>query len=131
MNNELLKDHPGIAFGAWLKAKRQARGIIARIFAGQIWLSPAQYAEVEVGVVGWVGDKQDKLIPLSLDFEQPDHSMFKKLLKLARAGLQLTFDKIFTPEELKPVRAAHSQGKQMTKLEEDALLALVFKPLPA
>jgi len=129
MNNTHTQEHPGVLFGAWLKAKRQARGIIARLFAGQIWLSPSKYAEVEVGVVRWIGQKQELIIPILLDFSVDERQKFTELLKAAKNTIALTFDKIFKKEELRPVRAAHSQGKQITQEDEEALLALVFQPL--
>ena len=127
----MSQQHPAKAFGGWLKAKRQARGIIARIFAGQVWLSPAKYAEVEVGVVQWVGVNQEAIIPRLLDLATAELQKFNELLSAARVAVALTFDKIFSKEDLKPVRAAHSLGKQITLEEENALLEIVFQPLPA
>ena len=125
------RNHPGRKFGAWLKAKRQAKGIIARIFAGQVWLSSSQYAEAEVGVVRWIGTKQERIIPILLDLADKETTKFTELLKAARGAVALTFDNIFSREEMRPVRAAHAQGKQMTKEDEDRLLDIVFQPLPA
>ncbi len=128
MNKE---QHPAQAFGLWLKAKRQAKGIIARIFAGQIWLSPSKYAEVESGVVKWVGSKQEAVIPILLDLAEAELKKFEKLLKAAKDAAALTFASIFNKTDLKPVRAAHSQGKQFSLDEENALLEIVFQPLRA
>lgn len=124
------QQHPGIVFGAWLKAKRQAKGVIARIFAGQIWLSPSKYAEVEVGVVGWIGEKQAKIIPILLELADVEIENFNKMLQAAKGAVKLTFESIFKKDDLKPVRAAHTQGKQITLEEETALLEIVFRPLP-
>ena len=125
------EQHPAKAFGAWLKAKRQSKGIIARIFAGRLWLSPSKYAEVEVGVVKWVGDNQQAIIPILLELAEAEVVKFKELLQAAKTAVALTFESIFTKNDLKPVRAAHSQGKQITLEEENALLDIVFQPLPA
>jgi hypothetical protein len=123
--------HPGKAFGAWLKAKRQAKGIIARIFAGQIWLSHSKYAEAELGVTKWIGQKQQAIIPILLELAEGEVKKFNQLLEAAKRATALTFDKIFKRDDLKPVRAAHSQGKQISLEEENALLDIVFQPLPA
>jgi hypothetical protein len=131
MNKASTHQHPGKVFGAWLKTKRQAKGIIARIFAGQVWLSPSKYAEVEVGVSHWIGQKQEAIIPLLLELAADEQRHFLELLRAARNAIGLTFDKIFKKEDLMPVRAAHSQGKQVTEEEATALLAVVFQPLSA
>lgn len=123
--------HPAKAFGAWLKAKRQAKGIIARIFAGQVWLTPSKYAEVEVGVVKWVGINQEANISRLLELVETELATFTQLLSKARTASALTFESIFSKDDLKPVRAAHSLGKQISLAEENALLEIVFKPLPA
>src|SRR5438105_2595717 len=39
--------HPAKKLGAWLKKRRQHEGLVLRVFAGQIELSPAEYAEAE------------------------------------------------------------------------------------
>jgi hypothetical protein len=128
MNNA---NHPAVKFGAWLKAKRQAKGIIVRVFAGQVWLSPSKYAEVELGVTKWIGEQQGKIIPILLELEEAERKLFDELLHAAKEAVALTFKDIFKPEDLKPVRAAHSLGKQITLVEEEALLEIVFRPLPA
>jgi len=128
MNKE---QHAAKAFGLWLKAKRQARGIVARIFAGQVWLSPAKYAEVEIGVVKWIGENQKAIIPILLKLTGAELVKFQKLLAAAKSAAALTFETIFDRDDLKPVRAAHCQVKQFTLDEENALLDLVFKPLAA
>ncbi|MEI8289750.1 MAG: hypothetical protein WCH99_09770 [Verrucomicrobiota bacterium] len=125
------QQHPAKAFGSWLKAKRQSKGIIARIFAGQIWLSPSKYAEVEIGVVKWVGENQQAIIPRLLELAGAELQKFEQLLQAAKIAAALTFETIFKKDDLKPVRAAHSQGRQITLEEETALLEIVFQPLPA
>jgi hypothetical protein len=127
----MSEQHPAKAFGSWLKARRQARGIIARIFAGQIWLSSSKYAEVEVGVVKWIGSNQQAIIPMLLELAENEIAKFDQLLQAARVAAALTFASIFKRDDLKPVRAAHSQGKQISLEEENALLEIVFQPLPA
>lgn len=129
--SDTKNQHPAKELGNWLKAKRQAKGVIARIFAGRIWLSPAKYAEVEIGVVRWVGNQQEQIIPILLELSQKDAEEFKKLLKAAKEAVALKFEEIFSRADLQPVRAAHSQGKQMTRDDEKALLDVVFSPLPA
>jgi hypothetical protein len=128
MNKE---QHPAQVFGSWLKARRLTRGIIARIFAGQIWLSPSKYAEVELGVVKWVGENQKAIIPMLLKLTHVELAKFHKLLAAAKSAAALTFENIFKRDDLKPVRAAHCQLKQFTLEEESALLDLVFRPLTA
>ena len=122
--------HPAKAFGAWLKSRRQAKGIIARIFAGQIWLSPSKYAEVEIGVVKWVGKNQEAIIPMLLNLAGAELKKFNELLQAAKSAAALTFETIFKKVDLRPVRAAHCQVKQFTLDEENALLEIVFTPLP-
>lgn len=131
MNNATSQQHPGRLFGAWLKAKRQAKGIIARVFAGQIWLSPSKYAEVEVGVANWIGEKQERIIPILLELAEAEAKKFQQLLAAARSAAVLKFTDVFKKDDLKPVRAAHAQGKQISLEEENALLEIVFRPLPS
>lgn len=128
--NTKNQHHPAKVFGAWLKAARQSKGFIARIFAGQVWLSPSKYAEAEVGVVKWIEKKQETIIPILLDFAKAEIEEFSKLLAAARSAAALTFETIFNKDDLRPVRAAHSQGKQITLEQEGALLDIVFQPLP-
>lgn len=79
----------------------------------------------------WVGDNQQAIIPILLELAEAEVVKFKELLQAAKTAVALTFESIFTKNDLKPVRAAHSQGKQITLEEENALLDIVFQPLPA
>lgn len=62
MTEHTHTNHPAVKLGRWLKQRRQQAGLVARVFAGQIELSPAEYAEAEGGVVRWLGAEQAKLI---------------------------------------------------------------------
>lgn len=123
-----MKRHPAIAFGAWLKARRKQTGVVSRVFAGRIALAPSQYAEVEAGVVQWVQKEQEKLIAENLSLISDDLTTFNDLLARARRAPALSFDEIFTREQLEPVRA-RSRGKQMTEAGKNAILDAVFRPL--
>jgi len=83
---------------------RQARKIIARVFAGQVGLSPGEYAEVEAGVVRWVHEKQEHLISVLLDMDGDAIAKFNYLLSQAREAGSLRFDDVFTREQLSPSR---------------------------
>ena len=84
-----------------------------------------------MGVVKWIGENQKTIIPILLRLSAVDLVKFRKLLALAKSVATLTFDSIFQKDDLRPVRAAHCQVKQFALDEENALLDVVFKPLPA
>jgi len=67
---ENLAQHPAVKFGQWLKAARQERGIVKRLFAGEISLSASKYSEVEAGVIRWIEAKQEMAITVVLEFSQ-------------------------------------------------------------
>lgn len=121
--------HPAVALGEWLREKRQARNLVARVFASAVWLSHAKYAELELGVIKWVSQKQELLIPLFLGLNKVEKAEFDAKLKNARSEKNLCFSDIFTRDELRPVRACHHNGKQITKEDEERILNAVFAPL--
>ena len=121
--------HPARELGAWLKTRRQQQGLVLRIFAGQVELSPAEYAEAEAGVVRWLGGVQQKLIPQVLGLAGSDRRRFLILLAKARAAEPLEFDDIFTREQLEPVRLRQAKGKQSAAYAKEEILNAVFVPL--
>jgi hypothetical protein len=124
------QNHPAKEFGMWLRNKRLLRNLVARVFAMKVWLSHAKYAELELGVVEWVSQKQELLIPLALELNDAEKSEFHAKLKAAKSGKRLCFSDIFPDREvLRPVRACHHNGKQITKADEDHVLDVIFAPL--
>ncbi len=121
--------HPAKALGSWIKTRRQQQGLVLRIFAGQVELSPAEYAEAEAGVVRWFGKKQELLIPQVLGLPAPERRQFLALLAKARAAEPLAFEDIFTREQLEPVRLRHTTGKQAADDAKKEILDAVFAPL--
>lgn len=122
-------NHPAKQLGAWLKARRQRQGFVARVFAGQIELGPAEYAEAEAGIVRWIGHDQEGLICQVLTLSPAERQEFFKLLAQARAGRPLEFADIFTREQLEPVRLRCEGRKRMTKADKEAIVDAVFAPL--
>ena len=100
-----------------------------RKFAGQIELSPAEYAEAEAGVVRWLGEEQETLIPQILGLSPLDRRQFLAMLAKARADRPLEFKDIFTREQLEPVRLRHAKGKQTAAHAKKEILDAVFAPL--
>jgi len=98
--------HPAKELGAWLKTRWQRQGMVLRVFAGQIGLSPAEYAEAEAGVVRWLGQEQEALVPQVLALSPPERKHFMTILVRARAVEPLEFDDIFTREQL--ARKSHT-----------------------
>jgi transcriptional regulator with XRE-family HTH domain len=121
--------HPAKELGAWLKTKRQQQGLVLRVFAGQIELSPAEYAEAEAGVIRWLGREQETLIPQVLGLSTPDRRQFLALLVKARAAQPLEFKDVFTRAQLEPVRLRHARGKQAAARAKKEILDAVFAPL--
>src|SRR5438067_5965641 len=101
------KNHPAVRMGRWLKSMRQARGIVKRLFAGEISLSASKYSEVEAGVVRWIESKQEKAIRVVLELADEELAEFKELLSKARKAVALSFDMLFRAEQLEPVRYRH------------------------
>ena len=124
-----MNTQPGIDFGGWLKAKRRSKQIIARIFAGRIGLSPAEYAEVEEGIVKWLREKQKALIPILLDFSEDETAEFNYKLDLAVEAGPVEFSDIFTQEQLTPVRMCTRLDEPLTPELKGHILKAVFTPL--
>ena len=121
--------HPAKELGAWLKARRQRQGLVARVFAGQIELGPAEYAEAEAGVVRWVGEDQERLICQVLMLSPAERQEFMKLLAQARAAKPLEFADLFTRRQLEPVRLRRDGRKRLTEADKKAIVDAVFAPL--
>ena len=128
MNNE-LEQHPAIQFGQWLKNKRRESGIVARVFAGKIGLSPAEYAELEAGVIRWIATKQENLIVIMLKLDYNAESEFNNKLYLAREAKRLEFADVFSRDQLAPARCSTSGDKQIDENTRNAILDAVFTPL--
>lgn len=125
MNNST----PGKEFGAWVKSKRQAKQTVARIFAGLIGLSPAEYAEVEAGIVKWVRDRQKLLIPLMLGLNEDEEAQFNNKLSAAQEAGPVEFEDVFTRDQLSPVRLCSPNDERLTPELKEAILNAVFTPL--
>lgn len=121
--------HPAKELGVWLKTRRQQQGFVARVFAGQIELSPAEYAEVESGVVRWLGADQELLIPQVLGLSVSERQTFLKLIAQARAAKPLEFSGIFTRRRLEPVRLRRDDRKRLSTADKENILEAVFAPL--
>jgi transcriptional regulator with XRE-family HTH domain len=102
-----ISQHPAVLLGRWLKFARQSKGLVKRVFAGQILLTPARYSEVEAGVVRWIKEPQQHAIIEALDLAGAKLDDFLKLLDQARKQMQLSFSNLFTREQLEPVRCRH------------------------
>jgi len=129
MNANPTPVHAARVLGEWLRAKRMLRHIVARVFSGHVWLTHAKYAEVELGVARWITGTQELLIPLALGLSDAEKAEFQAKLAAARASRGLCFSDIFSRDDLKPIRACHHEGKQLTKDDEDRILNVVFAPL--
>jgi hypothetical protein len=121
--------HPAKELGVWLKGHRQRQGLVTRVFAGQIELSPAEYAEAEAGVVRWIGAEQARLICHVLALDAAERNQFDNMLAEARAAKALEFADLFTRKQLEPVRLRREGRKPLTKADKDAILDAVFAPL--
>jgi len=121
--------HPAKELGAWLKARRQRQGLVARVFAGQIELGPAEYAEAEAGVVRWIGRDQERLICQVLMLSPAERQEFLKLLAQARAAKPLEFADLFTRKQLEPVRLRCDGRKRLSEADKKAIVDAVFAPL--
>ncbi len=121
--------HPAKELGEWLKARRQKQGLVLRVFAGQIELSPAEYAEAEAGVVRWLSEEQATLIPQVLALSAPERKQFLARLAKARVAQPLEFKDIFTREQLEPARLRHARGRQAAARAKKEILDAVFAPL--
>jgi transcriptional regulator with XRE-family HTH domain len=127
---ENLALHPAVKFGQWLKAARQERGIVKRLFAGEISLSASKYSEVEAGVIRWIEAKQEMAITVVLEFSQEQAAEFKQLLIRARKAIALTFNMLFRPDQLEPVRYRHKDCfERPSEIDKETILAAVFAPI--
>jgi len=122
-------DHPAVQLGEWLQKKRRERGIVARVFAGRIDLSPAEYAEVESGIIHWVGEKQEMRMPLLLGLNDEEVTEFNAMVSSARRASQLEFTDVFSENELAPARCCTADGKQIDEDRRKAIIKAVFTPL--
>jgi hypothetical protein len=124
-------EHPAVKFGEWLKSKRRERGIVARVFAGKIDLSPAQYAEVEagIGISRWIDTKQTRLISIMLDLDSQGDADLNHKLYLAKEVADLKFSDVFSRDQLSPVRCSTCGSEKIDEEKRAAILDAVFKPL--
>ena len=125
-----MLDHPAVLFGRWLSDKRRSSGVVARVFAGRIGLSPAEYAEVESGILHWLKEKQELKIPIMLDFDESTTADFNYKLRIAREAKELDFADVYTREELAPARCCSINGEQISEKTRNAIIDAVFTPLP-
>lgn len=129
MSSHKHSSHPAIKLGQWLKQHRQRAGLVARVFAGQIELSAAEYAEAETGVVKWIGAEQERLIPGALALNESERKTFERMLAHARESELLEFGDLFTREQLEPVRLRREGRKRLTAQDKKEIVEAVFAPL--
>jgi hypothetical protein len=129
--NNALSQHPAVQFGAWLKSKRRESGVVARVFAGRIDLSPAEYAEVEagIGIIHWIKSKQEALIAIMLKLDDDGEAELNRKLSSARESNRLEFSDVFSRDQLAPIRCSTDGDKQIDEEKRNAILDAVFKPL--
>jgi transcriptional regulator with XRE-family HTH domain len=120
--------HSAQKFGAWLKARRKRTGTVLRVFAGLVGLAPAEYAEVEAGVVRWIGKEHERLIIETLALSEDEEREFAELLVMARAARPLELSDVFTREQLEPMRARNDKNR-LTPEAKAAIVDAVLKPL--
>jgi hypothetical protein len=113
----------------WLKEKRRSRGVVARVFSGRISLAPAEYAEVEAGIVSWITTKQENLINLMLRFDTDEEAEFNYKLSQAKEASPLSFCDVFSRDQLAPARCCTAGGGQIDAGKREAILNAVFTPL--
>src|SRR5690349_53582 len=101
---DILKNHPALDLANWLKTSRQHKGIVKRVFAVKIGLTPAQYTELEAGVARWIGDTQREAIAAVLELTGEQLQRFTKMVKLAQQAFALSFSNLFTRQDLEPMR---------------------------
>ena len=124
---DILKDHPAIKLGEWLKASRQKKGFVKRVFAEQISLTPAQYTELEAGVMRWLGSTQRELIVTTLNLAHDELKRFEEMLKAAQAKFALSFASVFSREELEPVRFRfNDKNCRADAFDKETILNAVF-----
>ncbi|MDR3406613.1 MAG: hypothetical protein P4L99_29275 [Chthoniobacter sp.] len=119
--------HPAVKLGAWLKTSRQQKGIVKRLFAGLINLTPSQYSELEAGVVRWLGSSQRQAIATALDLAAAELKQFQTMVDSAMAAPRLLFGNVFSREELEPIRYRHNDRlQQPSEMEKEMILNGVF-----
>lgn len=126
-----LTSHPAVALGGWLREARQSKGIVKRLFAIQIGLSPSQYSEVEVGVIRWLKESQRLAIINCLDLSDRELKHFDSLLKEARSQGALAFSNVLSREGLEPIRCRHTDDSVMEpdEFSKSVILNTVFAEL--
>lgn len=126
-----LENHPAVQFGRWLKAQRQSHHVVKRVFANQIGLTPAQYSEVEAGVLRWIKGAQEAAIAQCLDLAGDKVKDFKARLKEARLKGELVFSNVFSRDDLEPIRCRHSDDSTVEPDEfcKEVILNAVFAEL--
>lgn len=129
MSRHKHSDHPAVKLGQWLKQHRQRAGLVSRVFAGQIELSTAEYAEAEAGVARWLGAEQERLIPSVLALSESERKTFERMLTAAREAKPLEFADLFTREQLEPVRLRREGRKRLTAQDKRQIVEAVFTPL--
>ena len=127
--NPILRKHPAVILGNWLRHARMRRGIVKRLFAGSICLSPAKYAEVEFGIIHWIKRQQEAAIETVLELTEAQIAFLKNLLVEARKLPNLLFTDIFTTQQLRVVGARTTDNRELTDLEKQQLLLAVIAPL--
>lgn len=103
-------------------------GIVMRVFAGQIGLSPAEYAEVELGIVRSLGKDAESKIVETLELTDEQSQRFAELLTDAIGAPPLSLEDIYSREQLEPVRTRSANG-QLDEKTRTELLDAVFTPL--
>jgi hypothetical protein len=104
-------------------------GIVKRLFAGRIGLSPAKYAEVEFGIIHWLKRQHELAIKAVLELTVAQFEHLMDLLAEARKLPSLLFTEIFTMQQLRVVRARTTDNRELTDAEKQQLLLAVFAPL--
>jgi len=126
--NPDLNSHPAVLFGSYLKGLRLNRREVSRIFANQIELAPSKYAEVELGIIKWFGEQQEKLVSFTLGLTVDEQKTLSAKLSAAREAGLIGFSDVFTRESLRPVRL-RLDGAQVTGEVEEQILDEVFADL--
>lgn len=130
MTNMNLKSHPAVLLGRWLRTARQAKGIVKRLFAGQIMLSPSEYTELEAGVIHWLQLPQQKSIVVVLDLAVAEVKKFNEMVEAAKAAISLSFRNLFSRDDLEPIRYRYNNKlKKPGDFEKETILNAVFSEI--
>lgn len=127
--NPSLHNHSAVRLGVWLRKNRIKKGLVKRVFALRISLSPSKYAEVEFGIVHWIKRQQEAAVRAVLELTEAQFALFMGLLAEARKLPDLLFTDIFTMQQLRVVRARTTDNRELTELEKQQLLLCVVAPL--